>query len=33
MTNEASMEKPIKRSEQTNYDFHKISKMQPNVDV
>jgi hypothetical protein len=31
MKNEASTEKPINRSGQTNYDFQEITKMQPNV--
>jgi hypothetical protein len=33
MKNEASMEKPINHSEQSNKDFHKINRMQTNVDV
>jgi hypothetical protein len=31
--NEASTEKPINRSGQVNFDFHKINKMQPNRDI
>jgi hypothetical protein len=31
--NEASTEKPRNRLVQPNYDFHKINKMRPNVDV
>mgnify|MGYP003702134419 CR=1 FL=1 len=33
MKNEASTEKPRNRLVQPNYDFHKINKMQPNIDV
>ena len=33
MKNEASTEKPINHSEQANNGFHKINRMQPNVDV
>jgi hypothetical protein len=31
--NEASTEKPINRSRQVNFDFHKINKMQSNGDI
>jgi hypothetical protein len=33
MKNKASTEKPINRSEQANYDFHKIKRMQLNIDI
>jgi hypothetical protein len=32
MKNKASTENPINRSVQANYGFHKIKRMQPNVD-
>jgi hypothetical protein len=33
MKNDASTEKPRNCLVQPNYDFHKINKMQPNVDI